>query len=239
MSRPVYGRILLKLSGEILAGETGFGVDPSKAKALAQQVVSAREMGVQVGVVIGGGNIIRGEMAEIQGMDRVSADYLGMLATIMNAITLQDALEKEGCETRTLTAIGIAQLAEPYIRRRAIRHLERDRVIIIAGGTGNPYFSTDTAAVLRATEIEADVVLKGTKVDGVYNGDPEKDSQAKKYDKVSFQKVIEDGLRVMDLTAVTLCKENNLPIIVFNVNKPDNLTNILQGKKIGTLVTES
>lgn len=239
MSRPVYGRILLKLSGEILAGETGFGVDPSKAKALAQQVVSAREMGVQVGVVIGGGNIIRGEMAEIQGMDRVSADYLGMLATIMNAITLQDALEKEGCETRTLTAIGIAQLAEPYIRRRAIRHLERDRVIIIAGGTGNPYFSTDTAAVLRATEIEADVVLKGTKVDGVYNGDPEKDSQAKKYDKVSFQKVIEDGLRVMDLTAVTLCKENNLPIIVFNVNKPDNLTNILQGKKIGTLVTKS
>jgi len=239
MSRPVYGRILLKLSGEILAGETGFGVDPSKAKALAQQVVSAREMGVQVGVVIGGGNIIRGEMAEIQGMDRVSADYLGMLATIMNAITLQDALEKEGCETRTLTAIGIAQLAEPYIRRRAIRHLERDRVIIIAGGTGNPYFSTDTAAVLRATEIEADVVLKGTKVDGVYNGDPEKDSQAKKYDKVSFQKVIEDGLRVMDLTAVTLCKENNLPIIVFNVNKPDNLTNILEGKKIGTLVTES
>ena len=239
MSRPVYGRILLKLSGESLAGEKGFGVDPSKAKALAQQVVSAREMGVQVGVVIGGGNIIRGEMAEIQGMDRVSADYLGMLATIMNAITLQDALEKEGCETRTLTAIGIAQLAEPYIRRRAIRHLERDRVIIIAGGTGNPYFSTDTAAVLRAKEIEADVVLKGTKVDGVYNDDPEKNSQARKYDKVSFQKVIKDGLRVMDLTAVTLCKESNLPIIVFNVNKPDNLTNILEGKKIVTLVIES
>lgn len=239
MSQPGYGRILLKLSGEILAGEKGFGVDPSKAKALALQVVSAREMGVQIGVVIGGGNIIRGETAEIQGMDRVSADYLGMLATIMNAITLQDALEKEGCETRTLTAIGVAQLAEPYIRRRAIRHLERDRVIIIAGGTGNPYFSTDTAAVLRATEIEADVVLKGTKVDGVYNGDPEKDSRAKKYDEVSFQKVIEDGLRVMDLTAVTLCKENNLPIIVFDVNSPDNLTRILRGKRIGTLVTES
>ncbi|MAG21498.1 MAG: UMP kinase [Candidatus Marinimicrobia bacterium] len=239
MSQPFYGRILLKLSGEILAGEKGFGVDPSKAKALAQQVVSAREMGVQVGVVIGGGNIIRGEMAEIQGMDRVSADYLGMLATIMNAITLQDALEKEGCETRTLTAIGIAQLAEPYIRRRAIRHLERDRVIIIAGGTGNPYFSTDTAAALRATEIEADVVLKGTKVDGVYDGDPEKDDQAEKYEQLSFQKVIEDGLRVMDLTAVTLCKENNLPIIVFNVNQTDNLMNILKGKKIGTLVTGS
>tara|TARA_Y100000310_G_scaffold297020_1_gene329727 strand:- start:3342 stop:4061 length:720 start_codon:yes stop_codon:yes gene_type:complete len=239
MSQPFYGRILLKLSGEILAGEKGFGVDPSKAKALAQQVVSAREMGVQVGVVIGGGNIIRGEMAEIQGMDRVSADYLGMLATIMNAITLQDALEKEGCETRTLTAIGIAQLAEPYIRRRAIRHLERDRVIIIAGGTGNPYFSTDTAAALRATEIEADVVLKGTKVDGVYDGDPEKDDQAEKYEQLSFQKVIEDGLRVMDLTAVTLCKENNLPIIVFNVNQTDNLKNILKGKKIGTLVTGS
>jgi len=236
MSALKYGRILLKLSGEILAGKKGFGVDPGKAKALAQEVKSAREMGTEVGLVIGGGNIIRGDRAEIRGMDRVSADYLGMLATIINAITLQDALEKEDCETRTLTAISISQLAEPYIRRRALRHLEKGRIIIIAGGTGNPYFSTDTAAALRAIEIEADVVLKGTKVDGIFDKDPEKFHSAKRFDTLTFEKVIEDELRVMDLTAVTLCKENKLPIVVFNINNTGSLKRILLGEKIGTIV---
>ncbi|MFQ6673623.1 MAG: UMP kinase [Fidelibacterota bacterium] len=238
MSKSVYGRILLKLSGEILAGDRGFGVDPSKASALAKEIASARGMDVQVGVVIGGGNIIRGETAATRGMDRVAADYLGMLATIINAITLQDALEKEGCETRTLTAITISQLAEPYIRRRAVRHLDKGRVIIIAGGTGNPYFSTDTAAVLRAIEIEADIVLKGTRVDGVYDKDPEKSDDAKRFDSLKFQKIIEDGLRVMDMTAVTLCRENDLPIIVFDVNERGNLARILSGEALGTLVHE-
>ncbi|MCH7731665.1 MAG: UMP kinase [Candidatus Marinimicrobia bacterium] len=236
MPKPVFRRILLKLSGEILSGNQGYGVDPVKAIELAKEVKNAREKGVEIGIVVGGGNIIRGEMAEHRGMDRVSADYLGMLATIINAITLQDALEKEGCETRTLSAIGISQLAEPYIRRRAIRHLEKGRVIIIAGGTGNPYFSTDTAAVLRATETEAEVVLKGTKVNGVYDKDPKKYDDAQRFDTLSFQKVIEDGLRVMDLTAVTLCKENNLPIIVFDINQSGNLGRILTGEKIGTII---
>ena len=236
MPESIFGRILLKLSGEILSGKKGFGVDPLIAKSLAQEIKTARDTGADVGLVVGGGNIIRGDQAEIQGMDRVSADYLGMLATIINAITLQDALEKEGCETRTLSAITISQLAEPYIRRRAIRHLERGRVIIIAGGTGNPYFSTDTAAVLRAIEIEADIVLKGTKVDGIFDKDPEKYSSAKRYENLTFDKVIEDELRVMDLTAVTLCKENNLPINVFNINCNGNLARILSGEKIGTVV---
>ncbi|MCH8012362.1 MAG: UMP kinase [Candidatus Marinimicrobia bacterium] len=236
MPKPVFRRILLKISGEILSGNQGYGVDPVKAIELAKEVKNAQEEGVEIGIVVGGGNIIRGEMAEHRGMDRVSADYLGMLATIINAIVLQDALEKEGCETRTLSAIGISQLAEPYIRRRAIRHLEKGRVIIIAGGTGNPYFSTDTAAVLRATETEADVVLKGTKVDGVYDKDPKKYDDAQRFDTLSFQKVIEDGLRVMDLTAVTLCKENNLPIIVFDINQTGNLGRILTGEKIGTII---
>ncbi|MEE9167556.1 MAG: UMP kinase [Candidatus Neomarinimicrobiota bacterium] len=239
MPEPAYGRILLKLSGEILAGKKGFGVDPLKASAIAEEVNSVREMGVEVGLVIGGGNIIRGERAELRGMDRVSADYLGMLATIINAITVQDALEKQGCETRTLTAISISQLAEPYIRRRALRHLERGRVIIVAGGTGNPYFTTDTAAVLRAIEIEADVVLKGTKVDGVFDRDPEKFKSAKQFSKLTFEKVIENELRVMDLTAVTLCKENNLPIVVFNVNESGNLKRVVSGEKIGTRVEKS
>jgi len=237
MSKPVYGRVLLKLSGEILAGERGFGVDPVKAKALADEVKSVRDLGVEVGVVIGGGNIIRGELAEEQGMDRVSADYLGMLATIINAITLQDALEKIGCQTRTLTAISISQLAEPYIRRRAVRHLEKGRVAILAGGTGNPYFSTDTAAVLRATEIEAEAVMKGTKVDGVYDKDPMKSDDAKKFDSLTFKEVIEQELRVMDLTAVTLCKENNLPIIVFDIKSKNGLVDIVNSVPIGTTVS--
>ena len=236
MSKPVYGRVLLKLSGEILAGERGFGVDPVKAKALADEVKSVRDLGVEVGVVIGGGNIIRGELAEVQGMDRVSADYLGMLATIINAITLQDALEKIGCQTRTLTAISISQLAEPYIRRRAVRHLEKGRVAILAGGTGNPYFSTDTAAVLRATEIEAEAVMKGTKVDGVYDKDPMKSDDAKKFDSISYKEVIENDLKVMDMTAITMARENDLPIVVFDVNCPGNLKKILEGNNLGTTV---
>ena len=236
MSKPVYGRVLLKLSGEILAGERGFGVDPVKAKALADEVKSVRDLGVEVGVVIGGGNIIRGELAEEQGMDRVSADYLGMLATIINAITLQDALEKIGCQTRTLTAISISQLAEPYIRRRAVRHLEKGRVAILAGGTGNPYFSTDTAAVLRATEIEAEAVMKGTKVDGVYDKDPMKSDDAKKFDSISYKEVIENDLKVMDMTAITMARENDLPIVVFDVNCPGNLKKILEGNNLGTTV---
>ena len=236
MSKPVYGRVLLKLSGEILAGERGFGVDPVKAKALADEVKSVRDLGVEVGVVIGGGNIIRGELAEVQGMDRVSADYLGMLATIINAITLQDALEKIGCQTRTLTAISISQLAEPYIRRRAVRHLEKGRVAILAGGTGNPYFSTDTAAVLRATEIEAEAVMKGTKVDGVYDKDPMKYDDAKKFDSISYKEVIENDLKVMDMTSITMARENDLPIVVFDVNCPGNLKKILEGNNLGTTV---
>lgn len=238
MSKPIYGRILLKLSGEILAGDKGFGVDPAKANLLAQEIKSVADLGLEIGVVIGAGNIIRGEMAAEGGMERVPADYLGMLATIINAITLQDALEKVGCETRTLSAITISQLAEPYIRRRALRHLEKGRIVIIAGGTGNPYFSTDTAAALRATELGADIVLKGTKVDGVYDKDPVKHDDAKKYDILSFQKVIEDGLRVMDLTAVTLCKENNLPIIVFAINNSGSLLTVVQGNSIGTLIKD-
>ena len=238
MSKPVYGRVLLKLSGEILAGERGFGLDPVKAKALADEVKSVRDLGVEVGVVIGGGNIIRGELAEVQGMDRVSADYLGMLATIINAITLQDALEKIGCQTRTLTAISISQLAEPYIRRRAVRHLEKGRVAILAGGTGNPYFSTDTAAVLRATEIEAEAVMKGTKVDGVYDKDPMKSDDAKKFNSISYKEVIENDLQVMDMTAITMARENDLPIVVFDVNCPGNLRKILEGNNLGTTVGE-
>ena len=238
MSKPIYGRILLKLSGEILAGDKGFGVDPAKANLLSQEIKSVADLGLEIGVVIGAGNIIRGEMAAEGGMERVPADYLGMLATIINAITLQDALEKVGCETRTLSAITISQLAEPYIRRRALRHLEKGRIVIIAGGTGNPYFSTDTAAALRATELGADILLKGTKVDGVYDKDPVKHDNAKKYDTLSFQKVIEDGLRVMDLTAVTLCKENNLPIIVFAINNAGSLLTVVQGNSIGTLIKD-
>ena len=189
-----------------------------------------------MGVVIGGGNIIRGELADVQGMDRVSADYLGMLATIINAITLQDALEKIGCQTRTLTAISISQLAEPYIRRRAVRHLEKGRVAILAGGTGNPYFSTDTAAVLRATEIEAEAVMKGTKVDGVYDKDPMKSDDAKKFNSISYKEVIENDLQVMDMTAITMARENDLPIVVFDVNCPGNLKKILEGNNLGTTV---
>ena len=238
MAEPLYRRVLLKLSGEVLAGEQDFGIDPVKANYLAEEVQSIRESGVEVGLIIGAGNIFRGMQAASKGMDRVTGDYLGMLATIMNAISVQDALEKVGCETRTLSAISVSQIAEPYIRRRAIRHLEKGRVVIIAGGTGNPFFTTDSAAALRAVELNAEVVLKGTKVDGIYDKDPMIHEDAVKFETVSCSRVLNDNLRVMDMTAITLCKENNLPIRVFNINHTGDLKALVLGGKIGTLVSE-
>lgn len=238
MSSPAFRRILLKLSGEVLAGEQGFGIDPKKATELAKEVKSIYDMGVSIGLIIGAGNIFRGLQAASKGMDRVTGDYLGMLATIMNAISLQDALEKVGVETRTLSAITVSKIAEPYIRRRALRHMEKGRVVIIAGGTGNPYFTTDTAAALRATELHAEVLIKGTKVDGVYDKDPVVNSDAKRYKNISFNEVLSKNLRVMDLTAITLCKENALPIRVFNINNKGDLKRLLNGEDIGTLVME-
>ena len=238
MAEPLYRRVLLKLSGEVLAGEQDFGIDPVKANYLAEEVQSIRESGVEVGLIIGAGNIFRGMQAANQGMDRVTGDYLGMLATIMNAISVQDALEKVECETRTLSAISVSQMAEPYIRRRAIRHLEKGRIVIVAGGTGNPFFTTDSAAALRATELAAEIVLKGTKVDGVYDKDPMVHEDAIKFDTISFSQVLKDNLRIMDLTAITLCKENNLPIQVFNINQGGDLKELVLGGKIGTLVSE-
>ena len=238
MAEPLYRRVLLKFSGEVLAGEQDFGIDPVKANYLAEEVQSIRESGVEVGLIIGAGNIFRGMQAASKGMDRVTGDYLGMLATIMNAISVQDALEKVGCETRTLSAISVSQIAEPYIRRRAIRHLEKGRVVIIAGGTGNPFFTTDSAAALRAVELNAEVVLKGTKVDGIYDKDPMIHEDAVKFETVSFSRVLNDNLRVMDMTAITLCKENNLPIRVFNINHTGDLKALVLGGKIGTLVSE-
>jgi uridylate kinase len=238
MSSPAFRRILLKLSGEVLAGKQGFGIDPKKARELANEVKSIYEMGVSIGLIIGAGNIFRGLQASSKGMDRVTGDYLGMLATIMNAISLQDALEKVGVETRTLSAITVSKIAEPYIRRRALRHMEKGRVVIIAGGTGNPYFTTDTAAALRATELHAEVLIKGTKVDGVYDKDPVVNSDAKRYKNISFNEVLSKNLRVMDLTAITLCKENALPIRVFNINNKGDLKRLLNGEDIGTTVME-
>ncbi len=238
MAEPAFRRVLLKLSGEILAGEEGFGIDPDRASYLANEVKSIRDLGVGVGLIIGAGNIFRGIQAASKGMDRVTGDYLGMLATIMNAISLQDALEKAGCETRTLSAISVAQIAEPYIRRRAIRHLEKERIVIVAGGTGNPFFTTDSAAALRATELGAEIMLKGTKVDGVYDKDPIVHEDAVKYDSVTFNTILNKNLRVMDLTAITLCKENNLAIRVFNINQSGYLKELVLGGKIGTLVSE-
>ena len=238
MSSPVYRRILLKLSGEVLAGEQDFGIDPIKATQLANEIKSIHEMGVDIILIIGGGNIFRGLQAASKGMDRVTGDYLGMLATIMNAISLQDALEKTGVETRTLSAITVSQISEPYIRRRALRHLDKGRVVIVAGGTGNPYFTTDTAAALRATELKAQVLLKGTKVDGVFDKDPVVYSDAVRYNNVSFTEVLGKNLRVMDLTAITLCKENALPICVFNINNKGDLKRVVEGKNIGTTIIE-
>ena len=238
MSSPAFRRILLKLSGEVLAGKQGFGIDPKKATELANEVKSIYEMGVSIGLIIGAGNIFRGLQAATKGMDRVTGDYLGMLATIMNAISLQDALEKVDVETRTLSAITVPKIAEPYIRRRALRHMEKGRLVIIAGGTGNPYFTTDTAAALRATELHAEVLIKGTKVDGVYDKDPVVNSDAKRYKNISFNEVLSKNLRVMDLTAITLCKENALPIRVFNINNKGNLKRLLNGEDVGTTVIE-
>jgi len=236
MPETAYQRVLLKLSGEVLAGEEGFGIDPAKATQLAVEVKSIHDLGIDIGLVIGAGNIFRGMQAAAKGMQRVTGDYLGMLATIMNAICVQDALENLGTVTRTLSAITVAQIAEPYIRRRAIRHLEKGRIVVVAGGTGNPYFTTDTAAALRATELGAEVLIKGTKVDGVYDKDPVVHSDAIKYDRVSYKEAIQKELRIMDMTAISLCKENSLPIKVFNINRKGDLKKIILGEPIGTLV---
>jgi uridylate kinase len=232
----VYKRALLKLSGEALAGDKGFGLDFNVVERMTDEIKAVRQAGAELGLVIGGGNIMRGSQASQQGMDRVSADYMGMLATIINALALQDILEKKGVDTRVMTAIRMEALAEPYIRRRAVRHLEKGRVVILAGGTGNPYFSTDTAAVLRALEIEAQVILKATNVDGVYSADPKKDPKAKFLAEVSYQEAIVQGLGVMDSNAFALCKDNKLPIQVFNINQPGAIVRILQGERIGTIV---
>ncbi len=231
-----YKRILLKLSGEALMGNKGFGIDQERLMIYAKEIKSAYEAGCQVAIVIGGGNIFRGIQAEKGGMDRVHGDYMGMLATVINSMAIQAALEGLGVETRLQSAIKMEQICEPFIRRKAVRHLEKNRVVIFGAGTGNPYFTTDTAAALRAIEIEANVILKGTRVDGIYTADPEKDKTATKYETIKFEEVYRKGLEVMDLTAFTLCKENNLPIIVFDMNKAGNLQKLLKGEKVGTLV---
>lgn len=232
-----YKRILLKLSGESLMGEKSFGIDPGMLRHYAKEIKGLVDLGVEVAVVIGGGNIFRGLSADHSGIERVQGDYMGMLATVINGMALQSTLESEGVFTRLISAIEMKEVAEPYIRRRAIRHLEKGRVVIFSGGTGSPYFTTDSAAALRANEINADVILKGTRVDGIYSADPEKDPEATRFETLSFAKAIMLGLKVMDMTAFTLCKENNLPIIVFDINKNENLERIVKGETIGTLVT--
>ncbi len=236
MSELKYRRAVVKLSGESLAGEKGFGIEPPVIEDLTHEIGKVHAAGVRLGVVVGGGNIVRGTVASRQGMDRVSADYMGMLATVINALALQDMLERNGIETRVMTAIRMEQLAEPYIRRRALRHLDKGRVVIFAGGTGNPYFSTDTAAVLRAIEMEADVILKATKVDGVYTADPESDPDAEFIPAISYLEVMTRELAVMDAAAVSLCKENHLPVIVLNIRRPGAILSALSGEQIGTLV---
>lgn len=232
-----YRRVLLKISGELVGHPDGGGINIERLRGLSKEIAAIRAIGAEVGVVVGGGNILRGANASEEGIERVSADYMGMLATVINALALQNALEQQSVETRVLTAITMEQLAEPYIRRRAIRHVEKGRVVILAGGTGNPYFSTDTAAALRAVEIEADAVLKGTKVDGVYEEDPIKVPTAKRFDKLSYIDVLNKGLRVMDATAISLCMENSLPIVVFNLNGNQNIMKIIQGESVGTIVS--
>jgi uridylate kinase len=234
---PVYKRVLLKLSGESLMGEQQFGVDPAVANRIALDVKEIQGLGVEMAIVIGGGNIFRGLAASARGMERATADYMGMLATVINGLALQDALEHHGVVTRVVTAIEMRSVAEPFIRRRAIRHLEKGRVVIFAGGTGNPYFTTDTAAALRAMEIKADAIIKGTKVNGVYTADPMLDSGATKYDTISYLKVLELQLKVMDTTAISLCMDNGLPIVVFNVRTPGNIRRVVLGEPIGTTVS--
>ncbi len=234
--KPIYRRIVLKLSGEALMGELGYGVDAEVIDNIASEIKDVRDIGVEVAVVIGGGNIFRGIEASAKGMDRATADYVGMLATLMNSLSMQDALEKNGVHTRVMSAIEMKEVAEPYIRRRAIRHLEKGRTVIFAAGTGNPYFTTDTAAALRAMEVHADAILKGTKVDGVYDRDPMKDSGATKYDKLTYLDVLKEGLRPMDTTAVTLCMDNKLPIVVFSIKTRGNVLRVVKGEKVGTRV---
>src|SRR5438876_9161469 len=236
-STSAYHRVLLKLSGEALLGEQSFGIDVNVARSVAAEIKQAHELGIQIAVVVGGGNIFRGVSASAGNMDRASADYIGMLATVMNAVVLQDALEKTGVSTRVLSAIDIPQLAESFIRRRAIRHLEKGRIVIFAAGTGNPYFTTDSAAALRALEIKADIILKGTKVDGVYSADPMADVAATRYDCITYQEVLERQLKVMDASAISLCMDNNLPIVVFNMRTPGNIKRAVRGEAgVGTMV---
>jgi uridylate kinase len=231
-----YKRVLLKLSGETLMGDQSFGIHPHQLKHYAEEIKSISDMGVEVAIVIGGGNIFRGLQAEATGIEKVQGDYMGMLATVINGMALQSAIEHTGLYTRLISAIEMKSIAEPYIRRRAIRHLEKKRIVIFSAGTGNPYFTTDSAAALRANEINAEVILKGTRVDGIYTSDPEKNKDADKIDELTFARVIKDGLGVMDMTAFTLCQENNLPIIVFDINTPGNLKRIMEGESLGTLV---
>ena len=233
----MYKRIVLKLSGEALAGERGFGLDAEKVAGLVDEIVEVHALGVEIGIVVGGGNFFRGVEEQAKEMDRVSADSMGMLSTVINAIALQDSIERRGVQCRVMSAVYMNQLAEPYIRRRATRHLEKGRVVIFAAGIGNPFFSSDTAASLRAMEIKADVLLKGTKVEGVYNADPVLDKDAVKYDEITYMEILRLGLKVMDLTAVSLCKDNDLRIIIFNMNQPGNIKRVVLGEKVGSLVT--
>jgi uridylate kinase len=236
-AKPAYKRILLKLSGEALMGEQSYGIDPAVAAQIAKDVAGVRALGIEIAIVIGGGNIFRGVAASARGMDRTTADYMGMLATCINALALQDALEHEGVLTRTVTAIEMRAIAEPFIPRRAVRHLEKGRVVVFAAGTGNPYFTTDTAAALRAMEIKADVLMKATKVDGIYSADPVKVPDAVRFDTISYLDVVVRGLKVMDATAISLCKDNRMPIIVFNLRTPGHLERAVLGERVGSLVT--
>jgi uridylate kinase len=236
-STPHYKRILLKLSGEALMGDQTYGIDPAVATRIAQDIAEIQGLGVQTGIVIGGGNIFRGLAASTRGMDRSTGDYMGMLATVINALALQDALEHCNVQTRVLTAIEMRAVAEPFIRRRAIRHLEKGRVVVFAAGTGNPYFTTDTAAALRAMEMKAEVIIKGTKVDGVYTADPVKDPAATRYDRITYLQVLQERLQVMDATAISLCMDNKLPIVVFNLKTPGNIRRVVMGEAVGTIVT--
>lgn len=231
-----YKRVLLKLSGESLMGDRSYGIDPNVLNTFSEEIKSIQKLGAEIGIVIGGGNIYRGVDLSADGIDKVTGDHMGMLATVINALALQNALEKHGVYTRCQTAINMERIAEPFIRRRAIRHLEKGRIVIFAAGTGNPYFTTDTAAALRAIEIEADVIIKGTRVDGVYDSDPEKNAKAIRFPEITYRDVLEKDLRVMDLTAITLCKENKLPIIIFNMNTPGNLRRVLLGEPVGSKV---
>jgi uridylate kinase len=236
-SSPVYKRILLKLSGEALMGEQPFGIDPAVTTQIAREISEIQDLGVQTAIVIGGGNLFRGLAASAAGMDRATGDYMGMLATVINALALQDALEHQGVLTRVASAIEMRAVAEPFIRRRAVRHLEKGRVVIFAAGTGNPYFTTDTAASLRAMEMKADVLLKATKVEGIYTADPMTNSDAEKYDRISYLQVLERGLKVMDATAISLCMDNKLPIVVFNLRTPGNMRRVIMGEAVGTTVS--